>query len=197
MVIEGIDGSGKSTLCRRLRDALVGLGEEVVLSREPTDGPHGRRLRATAAGGRLPAAAEVELFEADRREHVATLIEPALREGKVILLDRYYFSTAAYQGARGLDWREILARNEAFAPKPDLVMFLDLPLGEARRRIGVRGAGEDAFERAEYQARVQAIFREMSAVGGVVIPAGGSADEVFGLAWEAVRRVVGRGGRSG
>src|SRR6266550_1777 len=108
LVLEGIDGAGKSTLLHKLAEYCAGRGLAVVVSKEPTDGPWGRKLRESAQSGRLSLEEELELFLKDRAEHVKGLILPALSEGKVVLLDRYYLSTAAYQGARGADPVRIL-----------------------------------------------------------------------------------------
>src|SRR5687767_11083693 len=107
IVIEGIDGTGKSTQAKRLGEWFLAQGREVVLSREPTDGPWGKKLRDSAATGRLSPQDELQYFLNDRREHVEEKIQPALAGGKVVILDRYYFSTMAYQGARGFDPAEI------------------------------------------------------------------------------------------
>ncbi len=163
VVIEGIDGSGKSTLTRQLAEKLEHAGDCVVLSREPTQGPYGRRLRDSATTGRLPPTEELELFVADRREHVEGLILPSLKEGKLVILDRYYFSTAAYQGARGLDWRRILDENEQFAPDPDLTIFLDLSVEESLKRVCERGDFANSFEQAEALERVRAIYHSLLA----------------------------------
>jgi len=158
LVIEGIDGAGKSTLARALAAWLRERGRTVVIDREPTDGPHGRALRESAKTGRLSASAELELFVKDRREHVANVIAPALARGEVVILDRYYISNAAYQGARGLDPARIIADNEAFAPVPDLVLLLDLDPARGHDRIGARGSALDDFEGAAYLADVRRIF---------------------------------------
>jgi dTMP kinase len=158
LVIEGIDGAGKSTLQHRLADWCRAQGRTVVTSREPTDGPHGRALRESARTGRLAPEAELELFLKDRHEHVASVIRPAIERGDVVILDRYYFSTAAYQGARGIDPAKIIAANEAFAPVPDLVLLLDLDPAAGHQRIGARGGTPDGFETADYLARVRQIF---------------------------------------
>ncbi|MEA3213841.1 MAG: dTMP kinase [Chthoniobacter sp.] len=180
LVIEGIDGAGKSTLARRLADHARGQGLTCVLSREPTDGPHGTALRQSAKTGRLSLPEELDLFLKDRAEHVTTLIRPALARGEVVILDRYYFSTAAYQGARGADPAEILARNEAFAPIPDLVLLLDLdPLG-GTDRILRRGDQPDDFEAAIYLAKVRDIFLSLNRPFIRRIDAARTADEVFG-----------------
>jgi dTMP kinase len=87
------------------------------------------------------------------------VIEPALASGRWVITDRYFLSTVAYQGARGLDWREILARSEAEFPLPDLAILFAMPVDEAIERIRARrGPTEAGFERADYLARVTAIF---------------------------------------
>jgi dTMP kinase len=158
LVLEGIDGAGKSTLQRRLAAWCEEQGRVAVTSREPTDGPHGRALRESAKSGRLSIERELELFLADRREHVEKVIAPALERGDVVILDRYYFSTAAYQGARGIDPAAIIAANEAFAPVPNLVLLLDLDPADGHARIGARGGAPDDFEGAAYLAKVRQIF---------------------------------------
>src|SRR5690606_9901276 len=132
-------GTGKSTQTKRLAEWLRGHGREVVLSREPTDGPWGTKLRESAATGRLSPADELNYFLNDRRQHVEETILPALHTGKFVVLDRYYFSSMAYQGARGGDPEEIRRLNEAFAPPPDLLLILDLEVDLALERIGRRG----------------------------------------------------------
>jgi len=158
IVIEGIDGTGKSTQSKRLAEWFRSRGREVVLSREPTDGPWGKKLRESATTGRLSAEAELECFLNDRREHVEMSIKPALAEGKVVILDRYYFSTMAYQGARGFDPGEIRLRNEAFAPQPDLLLILDLSVESAHGRIGARGDTANEFEQRDTLSRCREIF---------------------------------------
>ena len=158
IVIEGIDGTGKSTQSKRLADWFRSRGREVVLSREPTDGPWGKKLRESATTGRLSAEEELECFLNDRREHVEMSIKPALAEGKVVILDRYYFSTMAYQGARGFDPGEIRLRNEAFAPQPDLLLILDLSVESAHGRIGARGDTANEFEQRDTLSRCREIF---------------------------------------
>jgi dTMP kinase len=158
IVIEGIDGTGKSTQARQLADWVATQGREVVLSREPTDGPWGRKLRESASTGRLPPQQELECFLEDRRQHVAEIIHPALAAGKVVILDRYYFSTMAYQGARGFDPQEIRRLNEVFAPQPHLLLVLDLDVDTALRRIGGRGDTANAFEQRAALERCREIF---------------------------------------
>jgi dTMP kinase len=158
VVIEGIDGTGKSTLVRGLAEFCGRGALPFVTSREPTNGPWGQRLRESAAHERLDLADELDLFLKDRAEHVRDFINPSLAAGKIVLLDRYYFSTAAYQGARGADPNAILAMNEAFAPVPDLVLLLDADPAVSGGRIIDRAGRADSFEDAAYQVAVRRIF---------------------------------------
>lgn len=185
VAIEGIDGAGKSTLARGLAAALQEIGAAVVLTKEPTNGPHGRALRESAVSGRLTPEQELDLFVKDRRDHVDQLLKPALAAGQVVILDRYYFSNVAYQGAAGLNAAEILARNEAFAPRPDLLLVLDLDPATGLARIAARGDKANAFETEENLARCREIFR--AATGGVRIDATQSAEAVLA---EALQHIV-------
>lgn len=179
IVLEGIDGTGKSTQTQSLARWFEEQGREVVCSREPTDGPWGRQIRATAATGRLAPEEELELFLRDRRQHVEELISPALAAGKVVILDRYYFSTMAYQGCRGFDPAEIRRRNEDFAPQPDLLFILDLDVDTALTRIGVRGDVANEFEKRDALAKCREIFLSLEGEPFVhVIPSDTDPDTV-------------------
>jgi len=158
VVVEGIDGTGKTTLIERLAKYCHAKKLECIVGREPTNGPWGMLLRQSARSGRLPLEEELELFMKDRAEHVEQVIRTALAAGKIVLLDRYYFSTAAYQGARGADAGAIIEANEKFAPIPDLLLLLDVSPETGRCRITRRGDQIDAFEQAEYQEKVRRIY---------------------------------------
>ena len=162
IVFEGIDGTGKSTQVQLLADALRAKGHEVITSKEPTDGPHGTRLRNSAETGRLSPQEELDLFHLDRKEHVETLIQPALDRGAVVILDRYYFSTMAYQGTRGFDPVEIRRINEEFAPLPDHAFILEVPIDIALERIGVRDGEANEFEQRESLESCHKIFSALS-----------------------------------
>jgi dTMP kinase len=137
LALEGIDGCGKSTQAELLAAALKARGLEVVLTCEPTDGPLGQQIREYFQGPTryLSPKEELNLFMADRREHVDEVIEPALAEGKIVITDRYYYSSVAYQGAMGLDPDRILAQNEVMAVPPDLTVILTLPVAQALARL--------------------------------------------------------------
>ncbi|MSP60451.1 MAG: dTMP kinase [Myxococcales bacterium] len=158
VAIEGIDGAGKTTQAAMLAAWVEASGIEVVRTKEPTDGPWGRRLRASAQEGRLSPDEELHAFIEDRRQHVRELIAPSLAEGRVVIVDRYYFSTAAYQGARGRDPVELLQINEEFAPEPDLLVLLAVAPSVGVARIRERGDRANLFEREDLLARSAAIF---------------------------------------
>lgn len=162
IVFEGLDGAGKTTQLGLLHDHLRRQGHDVIRLREPTDGPWGQKLRRLMAYGRgdVTPATELEWFLNDRREHVDQRIRPALDRKQIVLLDRYYFSTMAYQGALGCDPQSIRARNEAFAPPPDLLMLLELPPTVGWQRLKQRGTPSH-FERLDYLKRVAGIFDNM------------------------------------
>ena len=161
-MLEGIDGTGKSTQARRLGERFTAQGREVVLSREPTDGPWGSKVRESGGSGRMSPQEELECFINDRRQHVEELIVPSLGAGKVVILDRYYFSTMAYQGARGFDSAEIRRMNEVFAPVPDLLLILDLDVDVALQRIGARGDTANEFEKRGSLQRCRDIFLSLA-----------------------------------
>jgi len=168
IVIEGIDGAGKSTQVRRLLRGLRSRGVQAVAFREPTRGKWGRELKRKAkTAGSLTPEEELALFLRDRKENVARNLKPSLRAGRVVILDRYYFSTIAYQGAKGLDPARIRRLNEKFAPTPDLVFILDVPAAAGLTRISGRRTKDILFERQTYLRRVRAIFRSFQGPGFV------------------------------
>jgi dTMP kinase len=192
VVVEGIDGAGKSTLLPALAEFCRAQGFDCLTSREPTDGPWGRKLRESAVTGRLTLPEELELFLKDRREHVDQTIQPALQAGRIVLLDRYYFSTAAYQGARGADPAAVLAENERFAPSPDLVLLLDLDPRAGLGRVKVRGDAPNEFEREGELQRVRAIFRSLTHPAIVRVDAGQPREEVLQQALAALAQAIER-----
>lgn len=183
IALEGIDGAGKTTQAMGLAAVLARFGRRVLFTQEPTFGPAGQRLREYLAGGRryLDPAEELALFQADRREHVNQTIEPALKQGWLVITDRYYYSSAAYQGALGLDPQEILAHSERFAPRPDLVVILTLPLDQAlgRRREG-QEEERQVTEVPAYLERVAAIYDTFRGSHLKHLDASGSTSEVLG-----------------
>lgn len=160
IVFEGIDGSGKSTQIQILRNILDDKGLDVVVFREPSQGPWGQKIKEKAAfPDSLSPEEELELFVNDRKDNVQKNLRPALAKNKIVLLDRYYFSTMAYQGAKGLDVEKIRLMNEKFAIRPDLVFILDVDAGRALQRIQDRKNKDLLFERLDYLVEVRKIFK--------------------------------------
>ena len=159
IAFEGIDGTGKSTQLSLLATSLREQGCTVVETREPTAGPYGQQIRALYRNRhQVSPEQELELFVLDRRQHVDECIRPALEQGAIVLTDRYYFSTAAHQGAAGCDPAQVFARHD-FAPEPDLVLLLTLPVEESLLRIRtLRGESPNDFEQQEQLEKVASLF---------------------------------------
>jgi len=170
IVLEGIDGAGKSTQARLLAEWFQGRGEEVVLTKEPTDTAFGkliRRLVLTGGregiidGARISHEAEALLFAADRAEHVEKLIKPSLKAGKIVISDRYFYSSLAYQWARGLDLEWLIDLNR-FAVRPDLAILLDLPVKESMKRLRSRSIKSEFDKIAELQKAVRENYLKLA-----------------------------------
>ena len=191
IAFEGIDGTGKSTQLPLLATSLRRQGYEVIETREPTGGPHGQRIRALYRNRHQVAPEEeLELFLLDRRQHVAECIAPALERGAIVLTDRYYFSTAAYQGAAGCDPDAIFARHD-FAPEPDLVLLLTLPAAESVARIReLRGETLNDFEQQEQLEKVAVLFASFPHSCIVRIHAAQPVAEVQAAIREAVQQLL-------
>lgn len=161
IAFEGIDGAGKTTQAKRAVEELARLGYDAIYLREPTNGPHGTRLRELMIDGRehISPHEEFELFRKDREEDVRLNICPALDRGAIVCIDRYYISSMAYQGALGLDPEFIRIENEKIAPQPHLILYFWLPVEESLRRITTsRSEGQNLFERREYQEKVLSLL---------------------------------------
>ncbi len=136
IVFEGIDGSGKTTQSKTLFQHLTVLGFDCRWFREPGDSPAGKRIRELALSReQLSAEDELALFVTDRRENVRLNLRPNLEAGRIVILDRYYFSSTCYQGARGLDMDAILKLHEEFVVIPDLAVYIDVDVVTALERI--------------------------------------------------------------
>ncbi len=188
IAFEGVDGSGKSTQLQLLAAALRARGIDVVTTREPTDGEHGRRIREMARSGeRVAPETELDWFVADRREHVDEVIAPALAAGQVVLTDRYYLSSVAYQGARGLPWQDILASSEAAFPLPDLAILVEVSPERGLERVEARGGtAEPVFEEIAFQRAVAEVFAALPCPYLVRVSGDGSPEEVHRRIFEIV-----------
>ena len=180
IVFEGVDGSGKSTQLGLLAEQFCESCVAHLVTKEPTDGVWGRKIRAMARSGELVAPEEeLRWFLEDRREHVAAVLRPGVEAGQIVLSDRYTLSTVAYQGARGLDPQLLLAQAEAEFPLPDLALLFELDPDAGLARVQARGdVAEPAFEEAAFLSRVAAVFRTLDRPYLARIDASGSIESV-------------------
>lgn len=202
IVLEGAEGVGKSTQLAVLGERLGNAGERIITVREPGSTPLGDGIRRLLLDPELHIAprAEALLFMASRAQLVDDVIRPAIAEGAVVLADRFFLSTYAYQTfGRGLDDEQVRVLND-FATGgmvPDLTILLDLPDGEGLARAAARGPA-DRIERSgeDFHGRVAAAFREFAVpswqrkhpeCGPIVrVDASGSRDEVAARIWREV-----------
>lgn len=176
ITFEGGEGAGKTTQILHVAAFLTERGRSCILTREPGGTDLGRRIRALLldpAHAAMDARAELLLYMADRAEHLARVVRPALAAGRVVLCDRFYDATVVYQGAaRGLsmEWAEALHDLVFPGVRPDLTLLLDLPpevgLQRARRQMekGSRSAAEGRFENEElgFHHRVREGYLELA-----------------------------------
>ena len=185
LVIEGIDGSGKTTqsmgLCKRLNSE----GLKALYTSEPTENPVGLFIKAEVLEkGGFPPEVEALLFAADRFQHQRDVIVPALNKGYIVVCDRFFYASLAYQGARGVDLDWIRNLN-SFALKPDLAVYLDVPpeIALARKR-GKR----DFLEYLELEERVRSMYMELVSRGELLLLDGsGSIEDVGKHLYEEVK----------
>ena len=161
---EGIDGAGKSSHIQALADWARARGAEVVLTREPGGTPLAERLRTLFLNEPMDALTEALLVFAGRRDHLRTVIEPALARGALVLCDRFTDATFAYQGAgRGFDVA-VLAQLETWVQEgrqPDLTLWFDVdPSVAAARRAAARDADRLEREDESFFARVRAGYAQ-------------------------------------
>ena len=175
--IEGLDASGKTTHAHRLVRNLRREGFDVVYTTEPSRGEIGRFIRTyiLQRKRRVPSVVEALLFAVDRVDHVEKEIKPALEEGKIVVSDRYVYSSLAYQGAAGLDLKWIEEINRLALP-PDLAIFIGVPPEVVVKRIRRK---KSVMERLETQRRVREVYMKF-VENGKLVPVDGNRrkDEV-------------------
>jgi len=189
--IEGIDASGKSTQARWLMRNLRRKGFDAIYTTEPSEGEVGTFIRryVLQRRKRVPAVVEALLFAVDRIDHVETRIEPALESGKIVVSDRYVYSSLAYQGAAGLDigWIEQINR---MALKPDLAIYIDVPPEVVVKRMRRK---RTVMETLENQRRVREVYMDLVRRGRLTLvngnrPAKDVAQDILAKALKHLKR---------
>jgi dTMP kinase len=199
ITFEGGEGGGKSTQARILVERLRDLGQEVLQTREPGGSPGAEALRGLLLEGeadRWSPLSETLLMYAARRDHLERTITPALRAGRVVVCDRFYDSTRAYQGAAGGVAPEVIAQLEDAVVgdnRPDLTLVFDLPVEEGLARAAGRGVAEARFESKGrvFHERLRQAFLEIARSEPdrcVVIDASQPLEAVAEAVWSAVSR---------
>ena len=164
IVIEGIDASGKGTIAMLMAGYLHDKipKEKILVTFEPTQGKYGAEIRKILKKESNPkknAERCLRLYVEDRKEHIKNVILPALKEGKIVICDRYKYSTVAYQNAQGVPIKKIIKMHKGM-PKPDLVIILDVDPEIAIKRIvkDRKRKDFDKFEKKEFLALVREKF---------------------------------------
>jgi len=198
IVLEGIDGSGTTTQLDRVSGHLRRRGRQVLDTREPSTGPIGLLLREILLGRHaMPDGAPVDgramalLFAADRRDHLAREIEPALARGSDVVSDRYLLSSLAYQSVEAE--RPWVAKLADGIRAPDITLVLDVPIEVAAGRRRAAGRTTERYDADATLARVAENYRRLAAAGGpevVLVDAAGSMDEVERLIVSAIDRLI-------
>lgn len=179
IVFEGIDGAGKTTQAKLLLHTLQKRGLDSVYFREPSESKWGKEIKKKAAfQGSLSPQQELDLFQKDRKENVEKNIKPALKNKKVVLMDRYYFSTIAYQGAKGIDPQYIQEFNQKIAVKPDLVFILDIKASRGLQRLTDRKRKDLLFEKEDYLVEVRKMFKRFKGENFIHLQAGKKKKEI-------------------
>ena len=164
--IEGLDASGKTTQARRLVRELRRRGFKAVYTTEPSPGEIGKFIRTyiLQRKRRVPIAVEALLFAVDRVDHLERRVKPALEEGKIVVSDRYVYSSLAYQGAAGLDlnWIEEINRSVV---TPDLAIYIDVPPEVVVKRIKRK---RSVMERLAVQRKVRKVYMKFVEDGRLI-----------------------------
>ncbi len=196
IVLEGVNGAGKSSLLKKISKYLKSKNKQYLLTREPGSGSLGKDLRELVLNNteKLPALSELFLFAADRNYHVNKIILPALKKNKLVISDRYYYSTTAFQGyGRKINLKSINIINQLAIEglKPDLVLLLDLDPMIGLQRNRQSDKDRDSFEEEElsfHQKIRQGFLKQAKSLPEkfIILDASQSADQV----WKSTKKIL-------
>ncbi|MBI2655052.1 dTMP kinase [Candidatus Woesearchaeota archaeon] len=168
IVVDGIDGSGKSEIVKMLHNYLFSKNKRyrILTTREPTHGRYGNKIRKMLRLEKNPRSSRekiAELFIKDRQEHLKNIIGPFLKKSgnnelNIVICDRYYYSTIAFQGAQGLNIKTLIGKNKGFK-KPDIAFVLDSEPSIALKRIA--GREKEKFEQLEFMKKIRENFLKL------------------------------------
>ena len=167
IVVDGIDSSGKSEIVKMLHNYLFSNKKyRILTTREPTNGNYGKQTRQMLVKEKNPFISSkklLELFIKDRKQHLKETVEPFLNKSNkhelnIVLCDRYYYSTIAFQGAQGLSIKELIAKNKTFR-RPNIAFILDVKPSLALERIEYRK--KEKFEQLEFMKKIRTNFMKL------------------------------------
>jgi dTMP kinase len=189
IVIEGLDGSGKSAQVDLVIDYLKSVGKNVLVTKEPTtESDSGRKIKQALRKEIVVEPLELQkLYVQDRKEHLDNKIIPALRRGDFVVSSRYAFSTFAYGHSDGLDVDLLIKMNENFL-LPDLTIIVDVLPENCVKRIESRGEEKELFEQLEKLKKVNEIYQKLPQMFENVFAVDGekSIPEVF----EEIKKII-------
>ena len=199
IVLDGMDGSGKSEMVKLLHNYIFSKSKSyrILTTREPTSGRYGKEIRKILASDKYPkenAEKLLGLFIKDRQEHVNDSIIPFLKKSNgdvnIVLCDRYYYSTIAFQAVQGLDMKMLIEKNKKFL-KPDIAFIMDLKPEIALERIKKRK--KEKFENIDFMKKLRKKFLELPGILGdniKIVDASKDADEVFGNIRKEIDKIL-------
>ncbi|ADV64999.1 dTMP kinase [Desulfurococcus mucosus] len=192
IVLEGLDGAGKTTVAHRLVEELESRGFPAIYTYEPTDSEIVKAVKSIYSDLR-DAYIDALAFALDRLIHVKSLVKPFIEKGVTVVSDRYFYSSVAYQSASGAPFDWILEVNK-YALKPDVAIYLDVDPEEGLSRKTTSTSRFPEYEKKEFLHRVREAYVRMVEIGLLTrVDASRPLGEVYAEVWSIVQGVIGRG----
>lgn len=195
IVLDGLDGSGKDIMIRKLEEYLKNKGKNVVITKEPTEGRYGKEIKEILRKDNDPkknAEKCLDLYIKDRQEHVKEIAK--LLKDNIVICDRYYYSTIAFQHTQGIPLNKIMELNEDFI-KPDIIFILDLPPEMAIERIekDMTRKDKEKFEQINFMKQLRKNFLDLKNQlpdNIIIIDASKTKEEVFAQIKEEIDKLI-------